>query len=183
MKTKLLFGLFVLLTVCLQAQVTYSGVSVLSILTSGDIPPEITVSAGCVFENVSYDQALEMGLINVGLDSATGSISTIYRGYDPITSQAIVIIPDQTFTLPSEELNLLAIKSYLIRRYKVYANQIYARFLTVPKERGTFDLSSTRSLWVEQKTTKPNAVSFIKRDKPSGEKLNIYWNGEILARH
>ncbi len=139
--------LFILFPCLSWAQVTYSGVSVLSIMTTGDFPPEITVSAGCLFSGVSSDQANQLGLMSVGQDSSTGSIVTTYNGYNPQTLQAFVLIPPQTFTLPNDGLTadqyVTEIQNYVARKYQIYANQITSNYFTVPKATSSMNLNAS----------------------------------------
>ena len=142
MKKLCLLVLLLLCIPCLSgAQVTYSGVTIFSIATTGDANPEITVSAACIFDGVTLDQANKAGLLSISSDSSTGSRVTTNRGYNAEIQQAIITIPEQTFTLPRQGISLDQYQSnfmkYIDKRYKIYAEQIMEQYFNTPKHKTT----------------------------------------------
>ncbi len=182
---KKLLLLFVLLPCLSWAQVTYSGVSIVSIMTTRDSPPEITVSAGCVFRGVSSAQANQLGLMGIGRDSTTESIVTTYNGYDPQTQQAFILIPNQTFTLPNDGLTsdqyVTSIQNYVAKRYKIYADQITGRFFTTPKIKNNINLNSSVSPQYQVEKSEKEHYSSTQTDNGTTNTPNVFWNKNILA--
>ncbi len=181
---KKLLLLFILLPCLSWAQVTYSGVSILSIMTTGDIPPVITVSAGCMFSGVSSDQANQLGLMSVGQDSSTGSIVTTYNGYNPQTQQAFILIPNQTFTLPNDGLAsnqyITSIQNYVAKRYKIYADQITSTFFTTPKPTSSINLNSSVSPQYQVEKSDEEHYSSTPVKQNEGKNI-VLWDGKIAA--
>ena len=185
---KLLLLLVLLPCLTWAQQVTYSGVSVFSILTSGDTPPEITISAGCVLDGVSYAQAQKLGLVSVGLDSTTNTISTTFTGYDPLTLRAVVIIPIQTFSLPNAGLTSDqykgTVKSYIVKRYKVYAEEVMTRYFSIPSVKGSMTLDGSVSplMQVKNQNSLENKYSTNIKNNKSNLDLGLFPDEYSMAR-